>query len=417
MQQNPTDNLYYNAVVRINKKAPNYVDLARDNALKDISMQISVVIDSKVALTEGEINGVPSAEIINQIRTSSRNKLANVQLAGSYQTDKDYWAYYRLSKSEYHHWRQEQRNLAMQQAIPLLQEFDAATSDIASGITALLKAMELTIDFADMDLTTSYKGQNINLYNELLARLNRMPESIELHYSVKELTLVAKQRNRHIVPVSVAYRSVPCKSFPLSFNFRGGAGDIVQKTFTDSEAKADLIIRRITDFADPQFIEMKADKDYWLTRIESPVIKHMLELLQFQPATLKLNVSRPKAFIDYSFDNTSGSSYRDLLTKKLQDLDLEVVADSAKSDYIFKVIIISKDGDFVSRLNLFSASADAFVDLRQTKGYKSLYNTNLTGTKSTGSSRDAAIKMSELNAIAEVCDKLLYMLVEQHIMQ
>jgi len=96
---------------------------------------------------------------------------------------------------------------------------------------------------------------------------------------------------------------------------------------------------------------------------------------------------------------------------------LEVVADSTKSDYIFKVIVVSKDGDYVSRLNLFSASADAYVDLRQRKGYKSLYSTYITGVKSTGSSRETALKMSELNAITEICDKLLYMLVEQHIMQ
>jgi len=417
VHQSPTDGAYYNSVVRINKKAPNYVDLARDNALKDISTQISVVIDANVALTEGEVNGVPSAEIVNQIRTSSRNKLANVQLAGSFQTDKDYWAYYRLSKSEYFSWRQAQSNLAIQQAIPLLQEFDEATSNIASGITALLKAMELTIDFADMDLSTIYKGQRINLYNELLARLNRLPENLKLQYSVNEISVVAKQRDRLIIPVSVAYKSFYCKSFPLIFNFRGGAGDIVTKTFTDSDAKADLIIRRITDFGDPQFIEMKTDKDYWFSRIENPVVKHMLELLQFPAVTLKLNVSRPKAFIDYSFDNTPGSSYRDILAKKLQDLDLEVVADSTKSDYIFKVIVVSKDGDYVSRLNLFSASADAYVDLRQRKGYKSLYSTYITGVKSTGSSRETALKMSELNAITEICDKLLYMLVEQHIMQ
>lgn len=417
VQQHPTESAYYNAVVRINKRAPNYVDLARDNALKDISMQISVVIDSKVALTEGETNGIPSAEIVNQIRSSSRNKLASVQLAGSYQTDKDYWAYYRLSKTEYYAWRIAQRNSALQQAIPLLKEFDTATSDIAPAITALLKALELTIDFADLDLTTDYNGQNVNLYNELVSRLNHLPENLRLIYSKNAIEIVAKQRNRHIVPVNVAYNGHPAKYFPLGFKLSGGSGDIVTNTLTDSDANAELIIRRIMSFNDPQFVELRPDKEYWFTRIENPVVKHLLELLQFPPVTLKLNVRHPKAYIDYSFDNTPGSSYRDLLAKKLQDLELEVVADSSQSDYIFKFIVVSKDGEFVPRLNLFSASADAYIDLRQSKGFKSLYNTNLTGIKSTGASRETAIKMSELNAIAEICDKLLFMLVEQHILQ
>jgi len=54
--------------------------------------------------------------------------------------------------------------------------------------------------------------------------------------------------------------------------------------------------------------------------------------------------------------------------------------------------------------------------LLQSSNGKSIYNTNLTGIKSTASLPEIAEKMSELNAVNEICDKVMYMLVEQYIM-
>lgn len=420
VKQNPTDSAFYSAVVHISRKAPNYVDFARDNALKDISAQISVTIDANLALKESETNGVPSAEIVNQIVSSTRNKLANVQLAGTYQNKTDYWAYYRLSKSEYQIWRLKQRDLAMQQAIRFLEEYDAATGDLAPGITSLLKALELVVDFADLDLGTVYRGKQVNLYNELLYRLHHLPENIQLSFSQPELAIVAKQREKKIFPVSAVHVAsssfYPAKAFPLVFSFAAGAGDIVQQALTDNAGSAELYIRRITDFSDPQFIELRPDKQYWLARLENPVVKKLLNLVQFPPAVLKLKVRHPRAFLDYSFDNVAGYGYKELIIKKLQDLDLEMVADSTQSDYTFKMILTSREGEYISRLGVFSASADAYVELLNSLDGSSMANNSLTGVKSTGTDLKTAIRMSELNAAAEICDKLLYNLVEQFIM-
>ena len=419
--QNPVDNAYYQAVTHLSKKVPAYGDLARENALREISSQISVQIDSDIALTETEANGIPSSDLISQIRSSSRNKLSGVQLAGVYQTDKDYWAYYRLSKSEFRSWRIQQRNLALQQATNLLSEFDSSSNDIAAGITSLLKAMELIIDFTDMDLSCQYQGKEVNLYNEVFNRLQRLPASLKPSYAIQQLALVAKTRSTNNVTVTMQYQKgtqlVACSAFPLSFGFSRGAGEIVKTAVTQSDGKAELIIHRITDFVSLQQIALTPDKDYWLGRIENPVVKRLFSQLQFPPALLTLLVSRPKAFLGYSFDNTKGSAYRDIITKKLQDLDLEVVADSSLSDFSFRIRIISHEGDFVPRLNLYAAQADAYVELLNSKSKTSIYNANLTNIKSTGNSLEAARKMCELNAVNEICNKLMYMLVEQYIMR
>ena len=415
--QQPFDNGYYSAVVKIPKKAPNYKELARNEAIREISTQISVQIDSDIALKETEANGIPSSELISSIRSSSNNKIRDLQLVGTYETKNDYWAYYRLSKSEYYAWRKNQCEQATAQALNLLNEFDLSQTNLTSGISALLKGLELIVDYTDMDLTTSYRNKQINLYNELFFRLNHLTEKVKINYAEKEIDLTAKQRERKSIAVFVNYQQeIPVNNYPVCFNFLSGKGEIVAEGLTDENGKAELIINRITSFSTPQFIEAKPDKDFWLVGIENPIVKTMFGNLQFLPATLKLNVNRPKAFVQYSFNNTSGTDYRNILLKKLQDLDLEVSTNQNESDYTFEVNIITRNSEFLPLLKQYSAVADAYIELIDSRTGKSIYNTNLTGIKSVAVTTDAAKGKNELDAVNELCDKVMFMLVQQYIM-
>ncbi len=415
--QQPFDNGYYSAVVKIPKKAPNYKELARNEAIREISTQISVQIDSDIALKETEANGIPSSELISSIRSSSNNKIRDLQLVGTYETKNDYWAYYRLSKSEYYAWRKNQCEQATAQALNLLNEFDLSQTNLTSGISALLQGLELIVDYTDMDLTTSYRNKQINLYNELFFRLNHLTEKVKINYAEKEIDLTAKQRERKSIAVFVNYQQeIPVNNFPVCFNFLSGKGEIVAEGLTDENGKAELIINRITSFSTPQFIEAKPDKDFWLVGIENPIVKTMFGNLQFLPATLKLNVNRPKAFVQYSFNNTSGTDYRNILLKKLQDLDLEISTNQNESDYTFKVNIITRNSEFLPLLKQYSAVADAYIELIDSRTGKSIYNTNLTGIKSVAVTTDAAKGKNELDAVNELCDKVMFMLVQQYIM-
>ncbi len=415
--QQPFDNGYYSAVVKIPKKAPNYKELARNEAIREISTQISVQIDSDIALKETEANGIPSSELISSIRSSSNNKIRDLQLVGTYETKNDYWAYYRLSKSEYYAWRKNQCEQATAQALNLLNEFDLSQTNLTPGISALLKGLELIVDYTDMDLTTSYRNKQINLYNELFFRLNHLTEKVKINYAEKEIDLTAKQRERKSITVFVIYQQeIPVNNFPVCFNFLSGKGEIVAEGLTDENGKAELIINRITSFSTPQFIEAKPDKDFWLVGIENPIVKTMFGNLQFLPATLKLNVNRPKAFVQYSFNNTSGTDYRNILLKKLQDLDLEISTNQNESDYTFEVNIITRNSEFLPLLKQYSAVADAYIELIDSRTGKSIYNTNLTGIKSVAVTTDAVKGKNELDAVNELCDKVMFMLVQQYIM-
>ncbi len=418
--EKPSDAEYYNAVVRYSSKAPDYVQAARENALREISTQISVNIDSDIYLNETELNGIPSSELKSRIRLSSNNKLKDVQLVGSYETEKDYWAYYRLSKSEYRAWRMGQKELALTQAKGLLEEYDTISDNACSGISALLKAMELVVDFTDLDLSVVYHEQKVNIYNEIFKRVNELPSKLLPIVDTPELDVVAKQRQNHLLETGMLwlaesgqYHSV---SFPLSARFKVGKGELTEKLMTGENGTAELTLKRVTEFSNPQEIAVAADKRYWLQNIQNPVVKDLFNRINLPEAVVKLNVRRPRAYIDYSFNGAQGSAYRELLLNKLMDLDLEVVNSREYSDFSFKVGLESHESDYVPRLKLYSSLTDAFVELSDTKSGKRLYSTDVTAIKSTGANKEQALRNSEYNGIKEICDMVLYSIVEQYIM-
>jgi len=177
----------------------------------------------------------------------------------------------------------------MAQALNLLADFDAANTNIGSGITSLLQGLELIVDYTDRDLTTLYKGNEINLYNELFYRLNRLPETFSIKFAHKEIDLTAKQRERKTVALAVSYnkngQEYPCSNFPVCFIFSSGKGEIIPNATTDENGTAELIINRITSFSNPQFIEAKPDKAFWLTGRDNPVVKTMFNNLRFMPVS------------------------------------------------------------------------------------------------------------------------------------
>ena len=78
--------------------------------------------------------------------------------------------------------------------------------------------------------------------------------------------------------------------------------------------------------------------------------------------------------------------------------------------------IITRNSEFLPLLKQYSAVADAYIELIDSRTGKSIYNTNLTGIKSVAVTTDAAKGKNELDAVNELCDKVMFMLVQQYIM-
>jgi hypothetical protein len=420
IETEPYDPAFYSSVVKVSVKQPEYKQVAMDTALKNISMQISVNVDAQLSSLNAELSGVPISEISTSIQTSTRGQLQDVELVGVYEDKKNYWAYFRLNKQKYQFQRQAQKEQALALARQQLEEFDATTDDLSARLPLLIHALEQIIDYLDLNLETDYQGQRINLYNAILVRLKKVPLQVKPILSQETLTVTALRSLNLKLPVSVEYTAngdkYPCKGFPLAVAFASGKGKLDNPGFTDDRGRMDATLNRISSVEPNQMVRIEPDAAYFSRQITHPLVQRIFSVLAFSPALLKLNVLKPRIYVEYSFDGKPGS-YRQLVADKLHEFDLEVADDRQAADFILNVAITPREGSYISAFSMYSAFGDGEVTLTQTSSGEVLDSQTVLNVKSTAKTIDQAMQNTEQQTARDICNNLLYQMVSSKIIQ
>src|SRR5690606_16411007 len=99
----PHNSAYYIGIGSSSKTAQpfDYQNVAKKNALNDLASEISVRVQGQTFLNSLEVNKNFSEEFISTISTTTDEKIENFEVAGIWENDKEYWTFYRLSKSEF----------------------------------------------------------------------------------------------------------------------------------------------------------------------------------------------------------------------------------------------------------------------------------------------------------------------------
>lgn len=416
----PLDPQYYSTVVRVSRADPEYKTQAMDTALRNISMQISVQVNANVSLRETESYGVPGSEFNSWVQASSRTNLKDIELVLFHESKKEYYAWYRISKEQYRIQRLRQKDLGVTAAIALLDKYDAAKSDPVIAIPYLLAAVDNVADFLDMDLVTSYHSKEVNIYVELLSRLRALPQSISIGLDTDTLDIVARRNTdqpaRILVTGTADERARPLALFPLHCEFTAGKGEFSCPELTAVDGTADLRIKRIVDFLPEQAITISVNKAHFLQNIESAPARKLFTTLAFKPVVLHLRVSKPTITVRTWFNGTPGAKYNNLLEDKLRQLNMEVKDGTSKADYMLIVNITSKPATLIPSLNIYGATADAQLQIRDNQTGMVVTSETASSVKATGQTALLAESNTEMAAIKLFCDEYLFRIVNGTIM-
>lgn len=98
----PIDKAYFIGIGVVKKSnSKEYIQSAKNNALNDLSSEITVNISSELVDISIEKYGMNNDEIRSEIHTTTKADLEGYELVDTWENDYEYWVYYRLSKSLY----------------------------------------------------------------------------------------------------------------------------------------------------------------------------------------------------------------------------------------------------------------------------------------------------------------------------
>lgn len=401
------DPLYFSALSMVSTRQPDYKELARDYAAREIAMQISTSIESEVNISDSERYGISQTQYLSLIRSSTSARLKNLSPVYSYEDGQKYYVLYRLSKAEYYAQRALDRDRALMKAADLLQKYDLQDRAPASGILLLISALDKVAEFLDMPLLLGTQ----DLATEIFARLYDLPLHLHYEWNVPELDAIAKSFEPMLIGGKTYFGNEDNIASKIPLSLISDTIELPKTAFSDGQGNFMLTINRINSFDSVQYIDLHFDQGHYDAHFQNPTAAKIWHSLHFIPQRLKLKVSRPLVYLDYAYISGYQSGLSESISGYLANLNLSQCSKAENAQYIIQVRIVSKEGDYLPRLNYYTTFADIQLTLLDPKTYATVNYLESMDMKSGGNSRENAQRNTEKDAVKKICDTLLYQLI------
>lgn len=162
------------------KKTTKHYETAGQAALKALTEDISVSVKSSTILIDLAIDEKTLSDLSSIIQVRAKNDIEGYEVADSYETKKEYWVYYRLSKQKY----AQQQAIKRQKAIDLAQEaYNQAVSfenqkNLKNAIVHYAKAMDEIKGYLNEKITLP--NQDISLISLAYNAISRITSEMNI---------------------------------------------------------------------------------------------------------------------------------------------------------------------------------------------------------------------------------------------
>jgi len=245
----PISGSYYIGIGSVNKTgAPaDFQAIAKKNALNDLVSEIKVTVKGETFLNSMEINKKFTEEFNSSIQTSTNEEIENFDIVGVWENKTEFWIYYRLSKSEHAHRKQEKKFKTLNSAADYyLKAKDAEMErDVASAADLYLRALLELKPYWNEVNEYELADKKVFLDNEIYQSLQKMLSDLKIEPSVNIIELSAANEFSVKVKFLVHMRGNPVKSVPLMYNYDRGKFMAERQILTDIDGSAEVEVNRV----------------------------------------------------------------------------------------------------------------------------------------------------------------------------
>ena len=414
VKQRPVNDAYYTGIGVASTSDPHYMKVAKNNALTDLTSEISVKISGNSVLHQLEDEAGFREEFESFTRTSLRDQLEGYELADSYTGKDKHWVYYRLSKQKYQRIKQEKLDRAKDLAKDFYEKGRKAESsyDIHQALNYYVKAFEAIKPHLDEDLSIFVLNRGrINLGNALYESIQELFSSIRVQPDQEVFRIRALSGDNDPVTATVYYQDNgnrhPVEDLPFTCSFPDL--DIGQTESVQSNASGNITcnIAEMAPKGMQQRIKATLNTDvYFGENSEGNILPGLFDAEGSLPfGYLTVQIRELQAYIEAQEQSLgrSGSThpvtdiFRQVLTKNFFSL----VEDRSIADVIIKVEASTTKGKFMEQYDLYTAYLNCNISVINASKQTRVYSTGLQNIKGmkTGSyemaARDARSKARE----------------------
>jgi DNA-binding protein Fis len=385
----PAEDVYYIGIGHSLKDGTNnYIQEAKKSALEDLISEIKVNVSSSSVLTSLDVNKEFSEKYEQIINTTAADELEEYEQVDSWDDERNYWIYYRLSKQRYHDIKEQQKKDAITLALDFFtkaKQSERAGAPVESlgfyfqGFHAIEKYL------AD-PIRLNFEGKEILLTNEIIASIQHQLDNITITNTPNAIEInrrVAQSGQPIMAKAMFKDSGKPIPDLPLIASFQKGSGDVFPTYKTDGGGSAKILLTKITSRDLEQSMAVKVDALAFSGQNPSDIYKLVVDKMVVPTANVVMKVQRPLVYVSTKEKSLGIDKSNPQVTNKIKNYlstaGFEFTDDKNSSELWVDVQSDSEKGSASG--SIYITYVTAIIKVATTKDNKEIYATTLDRIK------------------------------------
>ncbi|MBL7847216.1 MAG: LPP20 family lipoprotein [Cyclobacteriaceae bacterium] len=366
----------------------NYVQEAKKSALEDLVSEIKVNISSTSVLTQIDNNKEFRERYEQMIQTTAADEIEEFETVDSWEDDKNYWVYYRLSKMRYREIKEQQKRDAVTLAMDYFTKAKQSERE-SNPIQALgfyYQGFRAVEKYLAEPITLTFEGKEMILTNEIYASMQKLLDDIQLNATPSQLTLnrrVAQGSQSVMIHATSKSTKKAMADLPLKAAFEKGSGDVFPDYKTTQDGQAKILLTKIGSRELEQSVGVSVNLLAFAGQNPSPIFALISSKMTLPKVSILMAVQRPVVFVT-SVEKNFGNPRSTLqITNKIKNFlsteGFEFTEDKSKAELVMNITSDSEKGAVSG--SIYISYVTSVIHVSTAKDNKEIYATTLDRVK------------------------------------
>ena len=352
------------------KHPENYIQVAQQNALQNLSAQIKVNIATESVFLQMEREYAFEEDFKSNIKVNAKEYLEQYELVGSYTHTNEYWVYYRLNKALHNEIREARISEAIDEAKNYLEK---AVSNIKKKEKFIfyVKALEVLEPYLSEPLTTEFERQKVYLGSEIIARFRSFMDDYKIYSLNKKIKCMVGDKIGSI-KLAVQYQDERQENIPLNIY----SEDFEMNHFSSSTDEKGIFLTSIPKITstDPlqkaiiginfyEWVEEATKKEF---------IKKLIVGIKTHQINLAIHVYTPSIYVEsdekYFGKNTKDFSLKFATESALAKNGFTATSNKNEADLFMTIDSDTQKGKVLQGQKMYTSFLSLTIQVKDKKG-------------------------------------------------
>ena len=264
VMQRPINDKEYIGIGIASLSDDDYMKVAAQNALADISSQIATKIENSSFLHTVDVDGKSRQMFEDKIVNSMCAWLEGMELKDSYKSEEKYYVLYTLNKEVYRKNSEKRQSEAIAKGLDFLNKGRAAEDamNLVQAVQLYGKGLEAVEPWLFMDLSTKVNGIRIDVPTELYDSYINVFSGMAITTNVANLEGEAFKPIKTPIAACLSRNGYVLPNVKLKAEFKAGSGAVTPTIETDYNGTAEFYVTNITSKDKVQEIRIGIDDSF-----------------------------------------------------------------------------------------------------------------------------------------------------------